>query len=262
MIGQSPALDPIAAVTPTMFKAIDQPRRRLLGISGWLMTEPAFLEQVRDLKNRWQELPSESRPAFPLGRPMVYGVPPEDGIVAEMELNRFVVDLVEFLDRWGLQQMATWDIPVPQGPLLPNQLPIGSPATPKHGVHVYLPIHYPIQEKDYLVQQILDFQRQAARRLQIDESFAGIAHSEIYGKLFEIIHLETAIRSRIGSDESLYGRMQAVEEAIAKSVHIGIDTLQSYRKAIARCRAGGRSKVRILRVHDAVPNRAGERRKR
>ena len=134
--------------------------------------------------------------------------------------------------------------------MLPNPLPVGAPATPTHGVHVFLPVHYPIQGDDQLIQQIREFQRQEARKLGLDNDFAGIAHHDIYGAMFEIIHLEAAIRSRIGIGGSSHGRMTTIEGAIAESLPLEVGTVQSYRKAISKCRAGGRSQVPFLRVRE------------
>ena len=42
--------------------------RRLRGVIGWLLTEPAFLSELSTIRSLYEAIPSESRPFFPLGR--------------------------------------------------------------------------------------------------------------------------------------------------------------------------------------------------
>ena len=62
------------------------------------------------------------------------------------------------------------------------------------GVHLVVPLHYPLQGDDGLLRQVFDCQRQAARDLGIDESLADLPHYRAYATLFDVLHLERAIR--------------------------------------------------------------------
>ena len=117
---------------------------RLRGVIGWLLTEPAFLTELSAIRSLYEAIPAEVRPLFPLGRILMmggYGDPSQAAVA-------FASALVPFLDKWGLAHLASWDLPAPQGPLLPNFLREGSAARPAHGVWVYLPVHYPLQGDD------------------------------------------------------------------------------------------------------------------
>jgi hypothetical protein len=235
----------------------DEARHRLLGVPGWLLTEPSFLAAVSELKQCWKELPDDQRP-FSLARPvrMMEQIP--DSVPASTLQAAFFSQYERFLDRWGLLQMATWDLPQPQGPLLPSPVAADSPAYPRHGIHIVLPIHYPVQENDDLIREILKFQRAAARELNIDESFAGLPHCGSYGRMFEIIHLERSIRSRIRPGNSLHGHGAAMEHAIASSLHVTVAAVKKHRLAISACLRGKRSSVHGLRL----PKPKRERRRR
>jgi hypothetical protein len=218
---------------------------RLKGYVGWLLTEPAFLNELGQLPHRWQALASEQRPLFPLGRTGRF-LPPASAGNLSSDVQLFQQDLRVFLDRWGLTQLSSWGLPDPQGPLLPNPLPPGSPALPAHGIHLVLPLHYPLQGDDNLMQQIFNFQRQEARELGLDESLAGLPHFQAYAALFDVLHLERVIRSRL-SESRPPGFVMALEQAIASALHCSLASVQKSRKGISACLRGQRARVAWLR---------------
>jgi hypothetical protein len=222
-----------------LLAAGDEARRRLRGVIGWLLTEPAFLAQVAEIRRLYQAVPTGARPRFPLGRLLL--APGADG---GEPFRAFADGLVRFLDRWGLMNLASWDLPNPQGSLLPNLLPEGSPARPAHGVWVYVPVHYPLQGDDALQRQIVGFQRSQVAAQGIDPSFAGNTHHETYERMFRVIHPERAIRRRFDHPpRGLVGRIEA-------ALHLSADRVQRLRKMITRCRAGRRASVAELCVRD------------
>jgi hypothetical protein len=231
----------------------EEARRRLLGVPGWLLTEPSFLKAVSDLKQIWKDLPAGERPVFPLSRSVPIPRRLPGSVQGSSERGAFQSQYEEFLDRWGLTQMATWDLPHPQGPLMPSPVTADSAAYPRHGIHIVLPVHYPVQANDELIRKILEYQRQVARKLEIDPSFAGLPHSGSYGRMFEIIHLEGAIRSRVRPGNSLHGHGLAMENAFSKSLHISVASVKKHRLAISACRKGRRASVRWLRPVDPKP---------
>ena len=125
---------------------------RLKGYVGWLLTEPVFLGSRDELASRWQALPTDQRP-YPIARSIRLPSPPPGARQAQNTVAEFQQDLNEFLDLWGLTKMLTWDLPEPQGPLLPAPVTADTSAMPKHGLHFVLPIHYPLTGTDDLLRQ-------------------------------------------------------------------------------------------------------------
>jgi hypothetical protein len=223
-----------------------QRSQRLKGYAGWLLTEPAFVQETQGLAGRWQALPADERPLFPLGRSLqLPGWGPTLG--PSPAVAAFGQEVRGFLDRWGLTELATWDLPAPQGPLLPNPLPPGSQAVPTHGVHLILPLHYPLQGDDDLLRQIFNFQRQAVRDLGLNESLAGLPHHKGYASLFDVLHLERAIRARLLPGRTVRGFATCLEKAIAAGLRTSLAQVQKCRKAISACLRGRRSRVSWLR---------------
>jgi hypothetical protein len=226
-----------------LLAAGDETRRRLRGVIGWLLTEPTFLTQLAEIRRLYEAVPPNARPRFPLARLLV--TPDADG---GEPFRAFADALVRLLDRWGLMNLTTWDLPNPQGPLLPNYLPEGSPARPAHGVWVYVPVHYPLQGDDAIQLQITGFQRQQAAEAGIDPSFAGNTHHETYERMFRVIHLERAVCRRFGRPPR--GLMGRIEGAAAAALHLSVERIQRLRKMITRCQAGRRAEIPELRVRD------------
>ncbi len=216
-------------------------RRRLRGVVGWLLTEPAFLGQVADARRLYLTLPAGGRPLFPLAR--VLRVP---GDTEGGGLAAFAAALRTLLDRWGLTSLAAWDLPDPQGPLLPDPLPPDAVARPTHGVYVYVPVHYPLQGDDALQRQVAEFQQRQAVELGIDPSYAGNTHHETYERMFRVLHLETAVRRRFARPPR--GLAGGIEAAAAAVLDLSTDRVGRLRKWVRACRAGKRSRVKALRV--------------
>jgi hypothetical protein len=229
---------------------------RLKGYAGWLTTERPFLDDAAGLQARWAALPDRERPSFPLRRTVSVVLRP--GEVAPPPASEAVAAYAEdydaFCDRWGLLGMATWDLPEPQGPFFPSLLPPGAPALPRHGVHIILPLHYPLTHDDDLLRQILAFQRGLAARCGLDHTAAGLPHHEAYATILEIVHWERVITGRYGGGPRRRGFVGLVVEAVAEAIGREENLVEKWRKAVSACRRGKRSRVKALRP--AVDRRA------
>jgi hypothetical protein len=220
--------------------------QRLRGYVGWLLTEPAYLTEAQALAARWQALPDHACPTFPLGRVAKLLSAPSGAMPASEERVTFETDFGKFCDRWGLIKLASWDLPEPQGPLLPSPLPAGAAAMPAAGVHIILPLHYPLQGDDALQRRVVQEQRSRAAAQDLDPSMAGLAHHKPYAQIFQVIHLEHVITSRYRRGGRPKGFITQMEMAIALAQGCGLDQIKKLRKAISLCRRGQRAKVNWL----------------
>jgi len=232
---------------------IDLVAERMMGYVGWLLTEPEYIRHVDRMREWWLKIPSSLRPVFPLRRPdreawtqrcrmprMMYGT--------SEPVDEFGEACDKFLDRWSLTHLATWDIPVPQGPLLPNLLPITSRAFPRNSIHLSIPPWCPIKGTDNLVSEVQRIQLQAMRDLGIDESGAGLPRHEVYGKLAEMIRLEQTIRSRFDLNSPPPGLMNGIARSAEEALGVSPRQMRKYRTAIGRCQKGERQTVPMLKV--------------
>lgn len=124
---------------------------RQLGAAGYFVTNPMFLREVGALWEHYRAFPETGGPGFPLRRTSRLPEPADDSFltaigasvvddetvesdrIARSMMPEFSVRLVAFLDRWGLESLADWYLPVPGAALTPNWLPPGAPADPAHG---------------------------------------------------------------------------------------------------------------------------------
>lgn len=231
---------------------------RVKGYVGWLLTEPAFLAEAAGVRDAWEQLPAAQRPAFPLHRPLPAPRARAAGIKRRQvpAVQDFGTRLVAFLDKWALTQMATWDLPVAQGPMVPNLLPPTSPAFPRHGIHITLPVYYPLTGDDDLLTEVLRLQQQAAREVGIGSSAAGLPHHQAYAQLVDVLHLERAIRSRFPGLKPPRGLASRVVAAAVACLGLSEDHVTRYRKAITRCLRGERDRVPFLRIAASARRRA------
>jgi hypothetical protein len=221
---------------------------RLKGYAGWLLTEPAFLEACRELEVRWAALPPGVRPRFPLERGSFHpGLPEELRPGAFDDDAAFGADFFRFCERWGLLRMAAWNLPHPQGALLPDPLPPGSPAAPPQGLRLYLPVHYHLSGDDGLLADIVREQRVLASQAGLPTSAAGLPHYKTYARFLEVLHWERAITSRLDAGRIPRGWGHEIKAAIAETIHVSVDRVDKCRRTISACRRGRRDSIPELR---------------
>ena len=119
---------------------------------------------------------------------------------------------------------------------------------PHHGLHIVLPTHYPLTSNDLLLAEIRRQQQQIAAETNLDAGIAGLPHFDAYGRLFEVYHLETIIRTRYGKRGG--GFMGQMENALAHAIRANVSYVQKLRKGISAILRGKRSSIEWLHVKD------------
>jgi hypothetical protein len=207
-------------------------RARLRGYLGWLLTDPAFLGAARALERMWNDLPEDRRPPMPLSRALRVPLGPDAGGLPD-DLPRFLDDFRAACDRWSLTGFASWDFPTLQGPHLPCVLPPGSHAMPRHGLHLFLPLYYPLTHDDDLLRQIRKQQVLLAQDAGLPAGVAGLRQYRRYGAMLEVLHLERTVTRRYLTPGRSQGRVAPLIEAIAKHLELSIDAVKRLRKQIS-----------------------------
>jgi hypothetical protein len=113
-------------------------------------------------------------------------------------------------------------------------------------VWLYVPIHYPLRGDDDLQQRVAEYQWQQVAALGIDPSFAGNTHYERYDRVFRLLHLECAARSRF--DTAPAGLVGRIETAATDVLGLSLERVQRLRKIVSACRRGRRASARELRA--------------
>jgi hypothetical protein len=245
-LGWTPA---VRGEIPQLAKRAADAAVRLKGYAGWLLTEPDFLRDCRSMAERWNALPDQDRPRFPLRRGSFHSNLPEEYRTTASDAGlAFETAFFDFCDRWGLAGMASWDLPDPQGAFFPDLLSPNAPALPQQGLHLFLPIHYPLTGDDDLLARILQEQRSLARQAGLPRSAAGLPHYRAYATILEVLHWERVITDRVGPARRPRGFVGLIKEAIAEALHITDHQVDKWRKAISTCRRGRRDSVTALKI--------------
>lgn len=222
-------------------------RLRLRGYVGWLLTSPDCIEGRDSLIEQWNRLDEPERPGFPLQRMIRLEQPPSDASQAGAAVCKFQRDVNAFLDHWGLLHFVTWDLPEPQGPLIPAPMSPDAQSMPQHGVHMVLPTHYPMQGSDGILREIQRQQIELARQNGLDTSLAGLPHHKVYGEMLEVDHFERAVRSRYREKARQAGFVGFLEGALADHLDYTPSNVKRLRKGISACKRGKRETVYWLR---------------
>jgi hypothetical protein len=232
---------------------------RLQGYAGWLVTDPGFIRERDRLRTQWENLPDtmQPRPPFKLTSSLEataieaveeYSATFSSTFAHRLPLTKmkvaFLKAVSEFLRRWNLCQLTTWDLPLPFGPLLADDLGKHTQAIPEHSVQLILPIHYPLTTSDSLVAVIRERQQQVAREHGLSPQIAALPHYTFLGRMLQVQHIEQTIRSRYSGT----GAVTLVERAVAAFLGVSVAQTAKLRKAVSACRRGKRDHVPSLNV--------------
>jgi hypothetical protein len=107
---------------------------RKQAFTGWLVTCRQFRDELRNLQTKWEAQVDK------LGRfPSFPHWPLHDlGLQAEAP-DAFVSDFLGFYSRWNLQQLLTWDWPIPMEPDLVGGMLKNEGLLAETGIRVFLP---------------------------------------------------------------------------------------------------------------------------
>src|SRR4051812_36211839 len=203
--------------------------RRMRAAAGRLISSPEFLEQVAKIRDGWNKLPVEIRPALPIARSVEassanvrLGLEPAPPLLSD-----FIAEFDSFCDDWHLLGMATWNLPNVRGP---NWVPGLAPEDLRQrGVlAVETPWHFPVLAEDGLGRLLEDEHRlQAAEHGVEDEQ-----HWESYESLFEIYHWENVLQERYPREQRVRGFFSGLETTLSGIVGLGSDRIKTLRKRL------------------------------
>jgi hypothetical protein len=112
---------------------------RLDAYRGWLLTNPQFLDEVLQLRLRWEPLIMQlgAIPSYPV---TISAGPrtcrPRNAVDVTAE---FVGEWNTFFERWELQGLASWDLPVPVAPNLSGMANPPSVVRPQPQITIQIP---------------------------------------------------------------------------------------------------------------------------
>lgn len=217
---------------------------RVQGYVGWLLTNPQFIAERDQLRNDWDRAVAAlgAIPAYPVrvvDDPNV--VQPPSG--ADDVTNTFVSDFNMFYERWTLQSLVTWDLPMPLGANLTghrHQLPTAIPeSVGRFTIDIpstlRLPANFPLHS---LLEVVQRQQTPAHLRPWLDAQDQmheeGLRHGR-FGHMFDLaFYRDTVLAGRYL--ERFQGSVAKLDEAFASFMGLGVDSVKKLRLKMANLR--------------------------
>jgi hypothetical protein len=216
-------------------------RREAIGsrkqaFTGWLIAQPAFHREVGQLRAAWGPLVAE------LGRFPVYPRWPAHDLGLDTEVpEAFRAEVLASYRRWGLDQLLTWEWPVPMEPDLVGGLVGWDERLGEAGVVLFVP-WYLLKGQKLNVQEIVRHSRQTEVPPQLRGwvQKSGRGQEELgevrYQRLAWLYrYLVLALRRRY--PEACRRRAQRLDWALSRVLGVDDESVRKARQQLQRAAA-------------------------
>jgi hypothetical protein len=110
-------------------------RRRQEAYAGWLVSNPTYQRELNALRLAGQRMISNGRG---LGVRAAFAVT-RDKRSSRAKSSRFDNKMATFCERWNLERLLTWDLPIPRNPEVDLALKTRMPRTDEDGITLFVP---------------------------------------------------------------------------------------------------------------------------
>jgi hypothetical protein len=186
----------------------DGARHQLVAYAGWLTFNNDYQAELEALRARWRSQ-SVKPPCWPLLAPVSNRQPIpvpagtiDPALLRPEDTAACLDQATAFMRKWSLAGLATWDLPLPQGPL--EQVPLGLATSilgPEH-IGTFIPPYYDTPSRQDLREELREQQRGSGRSAGIDSDFpltnlsARADKASELESAFRLWFIETAARQR------------------------------------------------------------------
>ncbi|HUQ69393.1 MAG TPA: hypothetical protein VM165_07720 [Planctomycetaceae bacterium] len=175
--------------------------QRLRGFAGWLVTNPDYHREMVNLEQTWRTW-SDVLPQTPDSAALASSPPKGLSGPKLSALSRLRRRAMDFLARWNLLRLETWDIPIPVSPVLFTGDVLPRNELQAQGISLFIPWSL-LADRDLKVDEVVAYHRQRQELGALTEWMKGRHPKEWgvdrYAKLFLLyVYLERAIRPRYG----------------------------------------------------------------
>jgi hypothetical protein len=185
---------------------------RKWGYAGWLVTHPEFCRARDEFRQRWESAIRELGilPGLPMS---VLGEP----LPQPLQRHRdFWMEYQHFLRLWGLDRLATWELPVPMRPELTGPSFYDLSTVGEAGVLLFVP-WYMFRGKDINLHEVAQHKAVLAAPTHLEEWLKGrpknFGHRR-YAMMLELyIYIELCLRARYS--ERLSGPIDKLEDTLS-----------------------------------------------
>lgn len=195
---------------------ITRTRQRQQGFTGWLVTNPVFRREAAELANQWKLRlgPDATPPDLKLLSTLHRHGLSEPELQEMSHLSRMASD---FLERWNITRMTTWDIPIPVDAVQIDDDPLPANELQAQGVAVFIP-WWQLADQDLKLGEVIDYQQHRHNLSHLD-GWIGVSQSKTWGpsrlaRIFQLyVYFTLAIGVRYG--DRIAGNLQKLDVAFA-----------------------------------------------
>jgi hypothetical protein len=215
---------------------------QLLGYVGRLTFDDQYRSEKKALQDRWFNL--GCRPPLPLVANALEEPTTQISPIhakSEQDLSEetisFVQDAVQFMRKWQLNRLITWDLPLPQRPLHGVPLRLAYLLLGGDQPVFAVPSFYDIPSRTDVRTRIREEQERVAKAfgIKLEHPVTDISARKkkpsSYESAFRMWHIESTIRKRFGSSRGLVARLVP---ALGNHLRIHEDRVKQVRRKYAR----------------------------
>lgn len=205
---------------------------------GWLVASKGFRREIGTLRDRWSHWIERDGyfPEFPIA---TFGRGPS----VPKRIRPLYGDFMILYQRWGLETLLTWDIPVPLDPQLGINL-YESIMSPAAGMVLFVP-WYLMRDKDIRLSDVAAGKRTSAVDGDLEQWISGVPKNwgrKRYRQMLALfVYQELALRRRYGTRlKRVQGRLDSAfarffgEAQIGKGGELTSDTVKRTQTQLRR----------------------------
>ena len=214
----------------------DDTRHRMRGAAGWMICQPAFLEERNQLLEVWNQMTEKNRSELPLYRTPQFQQQPEGTRkVRPPKRVDFQQKFDVFCDRWRLLGMITWDLPKIDGPKWTDAYP-GRPES-REGMTCHdTPFHFPLLSQDGLG----ELAGEEHSRLAETYGFTDQSKWQTYAQLLRLNFWENVIDQRYASYDRVKAYATNKLDVLAALLDLNVERTRKLRTQCNKLRSGRR----------------------
>lgn len=224
------------------------PHKRLLyrwtSATGRLLSREDFLAERDSVRSIWQSIPFSVSPDLPLTLPASLSRRIKLGNVRIVPVpaaqQEFWREFLLFCERWQIIEMATWDLPLPQGPRS-SGLPLG--RCREGTVEFHTPWHFPLEKSDGQGDAVYAAHADQCRVYGVDDHESW----ETYASLLTVSHWQTVCAERYPKARRVSDFSFRLDQLLAEVLSMSEERVKKLRSLLRSLQSGSRTSLKGYR---------------
>ncbi len=231
MLEQGATREQIQAYWDREAKMAERIRAMQEGYLGWLITTPEFVHERNQICNKWRTM-IEAQCCFPRVPMSFFG----DASRIEPEYRDMFNAWQTFHQRWSIDGLLTWRLPLPMRPQFEKPSLYFPPSIGGSGITVFAP-WWMLRSKEFTIAELFEHREEVGLPRHLSDWFA---HSRKWGPtrfaiMFKLyVFLELALKTRYAG--KVRGNLVRLDAAFATYIYDGEQKHEPQSESIRKIR--------------------------